>query len=172
MTHAFPDACIDTTAHSVPDVYPSTQESSVQFCAECHAFDLARQLDSVKYTTRRFCDKHRAERMRFSVYGTHDGKVANCMRAIANHDRRTFGQTHIKLSKKDIISLFSPEQSENYTEWVIIPRHPTQILSMSNATLVKKPTRSFLLCEWKQHKDPAGYTRKLEALITSLDVGF
>ena len=170
MPRVSPEHNTDLPMPTDSDTPLPTQEPAEPFCAQCHAFALARCSESVKFSQRRFCDTHRRERMRSYVSGTPEKKAANYMRAMASKDRRIFGQQHTKMSRQDILSLFSSEQLENYVDWMIMPRDPAHTLVAGNAVLVKKPTRSFLLCEWKRHRDPVEYMKKLDALMASVDV--
>ena len=170
MPRASPDQPADSSSTAHSDSPPPPHDPAKPFCAQCHAFTLDRWTVNGRYKQRRFCDAHRAERMRGYVSGTPEKRAANYMRSMASKDRRKFGQHHTQMSRQDILSLLSPAQLENYAEWNMVPTDPTRILTIDNATIVKKPTRSFLLCEWRRNKDPVEYMKKLSALVTSIDV--
>ncbi len=97
-------------------------------------------------------------------------KIAHNILALASKDRKKFSQPYINISQEDTISLFTPKQSEKPGDWMVMPRDPGHVLTICNAVLVKKSIRSYLLCEWKKHKDIAAYKKKMDALLASVGI--
>ena len=78
---------------------------------------------------------------------------------LAYLDKGAFGQANVQLSQQDLLriceqSLGAPEQGV-----YVVPAEPSEPLSPSNALVVNKLQRKFLLALWKLDNDEDAYRK-------------
>lgn len=74
---------------------------------------------------------------------------------LAYIDKNVFGQDKLQLNQNDLLKLCK-DQAPNQGMYVL-PRKPTRPLSPTNAVLVGKLQRRYLLALWKLTKDEEAY---------------
>lgn len=78
---------------------------------------------------------------------------------LAYLDKKAFGQASIQLSQQDVLRICENTQTTPDTAAYVIPVQPSLPLSPSNAMLVNKLQRRFLLALWKLEKDEDIYRK-------------
>ena len=135
------------------------QQSGMRFCKACNKL---LTLDKFKPEKRKYtCIEHLRAYKRKMVLGTQEKRAFNSIRCRARMDMITFGHTKMMLSRKQVATLITEHQMQNFTEFAVLPRKPDQMLTIDNAVLVLSYQRNYVLTKYKQSKDPLQYERDL-----------
>lgn len=86
---------------------------------------------------------------------------------LAYLDKSTFGQPTLQLSQADVQEICKRSKRQPEQQVYVIPAQPSRPLSPTNAVLVNKPQRKFLLALWKLKKDEAAYRRCVDVWINT-----
>jgi len=81
---------------------------------------------------------------------------------LAYIDKNIFGQAKLQLSKRDLLDLCSQRSKAPGQGLYVVPRRPSLPLSSTNAVLVSKLQRRYLLALWKLTQDEEAYVECID----------
>jgi len=133
----------------------------------CKLCDKLLPLDRFQAGSKRHCcHEHIKELAKFYMYGTQEKRAVNILRNRAARDMALFGPDKIHLSQREMIAMLNADQITNFSKWCIMPRNPTEPLSLSNSAVVLDYQRKYLLATWKFRKDKTEYEDRLNHLLS------
>jgi len=83
------------------------------------------------------------------------------IRGVCYKDRKAFGQAKLLLSQEDIACIFNEHKIRLDSKICIIPEHPREPLSKTNAVCVDKKQKAFLMALWRFANDEIEYTKTI-----------
>jgi hypothetical protein len=141
------------------------EASGSRYCKTCDKL-LPLDMFDISLRNHRFlCTAHTKESYHTWAYGTKEKRAFSTFKAKLQADRKLFGQDHVEIKKKHMVSLVTKEQLANAGEWCIVPRRPDVPISGDNAVMVTIYMRRCLIKKWKSDHDPAQYAGLLERLL-------
>ena len=81
---------------------------------------------------------------------------------LAYIDKNVFGQAKLHLAQSHLLDLCKQNNNEPEQGLYVVPRRPGLPLSSTNAVLVSKLQRKYLLALWKLTKDEEAYVDCLD----------
>jgi len=143
------------------------KESGLRLCITCKKLLPLDQFNPKKreYT----CIEHMRANKRRLVLGTQDKRAFNSLRCRARSDMLLFGHDKMKLSRKELMSMLTENQMQNFSQYCVIPRKPEEILTIDNAVVVGTHQRRYVVGRWKRAKDVAQYEQDLKLLLSNDD---
>jgi len=83
------------------------------------------------------------------------------IRGVCYMDKKEFGQSKLLLSQEDIGCILNEHKIRLDNEIYIIPEHPREPLSKTNAVCVDKKQKAFLMALWRIGNDEVEYTKTI-----------
>ena len=82
-----------------------------------------------------------------------------------------FGHKKMVLPRKELMKMLTERQIENFSEYCVIPRRPSEILTIENAVVVGTHQRRYVVGRWRRTRDFGQYERDLELLLSADNTG-
>ena len=135
----------------------------MRFCTLC---DKLLPLNKFRPGSKRnCCHEHIKELAKFYTSGTQEKRAVNSLRSRVARDMTLFGPDKIHMSQREMIAMLNADQISNFSRWCIMPKNPTEPLSLSNAVLLLDYQRKYLIAAWKITKDKTEYEDQLNHLL-------
>jgi hypothetical protein len=146
-------------------------ETGMRFCLACNKLLPPENFRS-NGTRAHTCMMHIRDEKKRYIIGTNGKKsIFDSMRTRAHHDIFTLGQTHVHISRQQVMDILSEKQMANYTKYCLLPLHPDKTFSSENVVVVTTVQRGYLLKRWEHSKNVQEYHNDLKLLLGDQLVG-
>ena len=139
-----------------------------RFCKDCQAFVPLSQFHpgQVRYSCKLHTWEKSGRAAKKKILQDHYRRKLYRLWALAYADRRIFGQACLRITQADMEALLMSvgASSGDIAECRIVPRVPTDALSLGNAAVVTCQARRCLVKAWKAHGEGA-YQALLRGLV-------
>ena len=143
--------------------------SGKRLCLRC---DQLLPLDKFSQKKREFtCIIHQRARKLKIATATQEKRAFNSLRSRARFDMVMFGHKKMVLPRKELMKMLTERQIENFSEYCVIPRRPSEILTIENAVVVGTHQRRYVVGRWRRTRDFGQYERDLELLLSADNTG-
>jgi len=137
-----------------------SKDKSIKFCRTCEKYLPKDQFDPT--SNRRFCYKHLREICRWYRQGSQARRGVTNLRIQCCKDKKVFGQPKSAISCQNIRDMLTEDQLNHFSDYSIVPKDPTQPISISNSVLITAKCRKYLVSCWKVTKDLEQYQQILQ----------
>ena len=94
------------------------------------------------------CIAHARENLREAVLGTQEKRAFNSLRCRARQDMLMFGQDHMVMGVRQVLSMLTPEQVANYKTVCLVPVDPALPLTKTNVAIIPNAKARCTIRKW------------------------